>query len=1017
MKKILLYCLTFLLCIMVSPSYAFTDGGNLSREEYLKVVPMESGLFYPLIKDDFYDSQGYLKSTFDGEYYDSEMSEDLPGKTPVEFISAFDGENNREFLGYCYRADGTMFYDVYARIGAKAKRIVHYESDSFINAFRSGIDCEISRDGKYNYIVFHEGSQGPADEFGDGGSESSAYYRIEGNWNLEKVNGARGEVISTGEMMGYDDEDDMSNQWNLFQAYNIMQSSPEGGYDHFFGDGEKQSVDDLKLALAPLLSSEVKDGKVDQRYIPSLTSVGLAYGQELLDPDYKKEDNTIEGWDEAFGPISEACEELAEYPKKSSYSVDLEAFADFYKKYYDFTLSPGDYEGLDVYNKSVPFSIGENAVVLNRSTAELFDRPRVIRISNVNSYYDHAIITVDYVSYKGIMNSDGAAGIYIRRNVLVKKVRDEDEIKFVPLYVSKKPFDMEGAQKIMGYDFKPIYTSSINFRDLSTLDPSQWTASLKEALESAGYEGGTLVDVDGMRIKRFVYDYTSAPRRQVIKKRTFAIDGSAIAHMENDAVVPQDFVDYAHSLGVDLIESRDKSVLYIDVSKARGRGVEFYIKNLDYDTFPDYLVIKKGKDFTWILPKAGLYNNAYYFIDCHKDQLQIEVAMGDQKSEFVPLSFLILGDKIETICHRAGDYEAIYGLEGEKVFVPVETGIYTLSTEKRAGAEDGYEIMMERMLSNLAIGENGINRLALGRILSFTPIAPEILQPEDVSDAPKAPRDMAAMERLLRGGIYEADNGAVHPESAVGIADTERIIKPLSFGYDEEEVRSAFKPFTDGGGREGFISGFKPIASSLAAGAADKAEEGTQTEFVNSLDADEDAIKNYHGILGLAGFSLLKDIFSFPTVLWLILIFAALIYCVLAYFGQLPERYNLFLPKTHRIAKENLMNPMREDEGMERERGRFVEEVQTTRLETGGERIDKEKYKFSPTSRESEGGAPVTEPEEEDGIDRSEEEETEKTLIIPQRKPEKKQRFCGRCGTERKGSSRFCGKCGFKFTD
>ena len=107
MKKILLYCLTFLLCIMVSPSYAFTDGGNLSREEYLKVVPMESGLFYPLIKDDFYDSQGYLKSTFDGEYYD-EMSEDLPGKTPVEFINAFDGENNREFLGYCYRADGTM---------------------------------------------------------------------------------------------------------------------------------------------------------------------------------------------------------------------------------------------------------------------------------------------------------------------------------------------------------------------------------------------------------------------------------------------------------------------------------------------------------------------------------------------------------------------------------------------------------------------------------------------------------------------------------------------------------------------------------------------------------------------------------------------------------------------------------------------------------------------------------------------------------------------------------------------
>lgn len=224
-------------------------------------------------------------------------------------------------------------------------------------------------------------------------------------------------------------------------------------------------------------------------------------------------------------------------------------------------------------------------------------------------------------------------------------------------------------------------------------------------------------------------------------------------------------------------------------------------------------------------------------------------------------------------------------------------------------------------------------------------------------------------------------------------------------------------PSPTAGGREGFISGFKPIASSLAAGAADKAEEGTQTEFVNSLDADEDAIKNYHGILGLAGFSLLKDIFSFPTVLWLILIFAALIYCVLAYFGQLPERYNLFLPKTRRIAKENLMNPMREDEGMERERGRFVEEVQTTRLETGSERIDKEKYKFSPTSRESEGGAPVTEPEEEDGIDRSEEEETEKTLIIPQRKPEKKQRFCGRCGTERKGSSRFCGKCGFKFTD
>ena len=49
-----------------------------------------------------------------------------------------------------------------------------------------------------------------------------------------------------------------------------------------------------------------------------------------------------------------------------------------------------------------------------------------------NAYYGYAIVTVDYVTYNRFFGTDIAAGNYCRRNVLVKKERGEDGIRFIP---------------------------------------------------------------------------------------------------------------------------------------------------------------------------------------------------------------------------------------------------------------------------------------------------------------------------------------------------------------------------------------------------------------------------------------------------------------------------------------------------------------------------------------------------------------------------------------------------------
>ena len=107
--------------VLARPAFALVDGADLDFNAYNKKVNAGPGAFYPLIKSTFYDGSGNLRQTYGGDYSGDDVSEELPGKTPVEFISAYDMENDRELLGYCYRENGSEYYDIYARIGGKAE--------------------------------------------------------------------------------------------------------------------------------------------------------------------------------------------------------------------------------------------------------------------------------------------------------------------------------------------------------------------------------------------------------------------------------------------------------------------------------------------------------------------------------------------------------------------------------------------------------------------------------------------------------------------------------------------------------------------------------------------------------------------------------------------------------------------------------------------------------------------------------------------------------------------------------
>ena len=188
-----------------------------------------------------------MRQTYGGDYSGDDVSEELPGKTPVEFISAYDMENDREFLGYCYRENGSEYYDIYARIGGKAKRILHYEHADYVNPFRSSLECVITQSGSKNYIAFTSRNNFPADEFDDayaaavdaGDADASGMtesYVFDGNWNLSKTGDIKGEQISENELPFYEDKQMVANCYDLLVGYERMQTKPAEGYEHFFGD-------------------------------------------------------------------------------------------------------------------------------------------------------------------------------------------------------------------------------------------------------------------------------------------------------------------------------------------------------------------------------------------------------------------------------------------------------------------------------------------------------------------------------------------------------------------------------------------------------------------------------------------------------------------------------------------------------------------------------------------------------------------------------------------------------------
>ena len=115
----------------------------------------------------------------------------------------------------------------------------------------------------------------------------------------------------------------------------------------------------------------------------------------------------------------------------NSANLELEPYADFYKKYYDAGISHGSEGAEDIFNG--PAKISFEADKLHYQVDGFFDaEPVAVHIGEVNAYYDYAIVTVGYVTYNRFFGTDIAAGNYCRRSVLVKKERGEDGIRFIP---------------------------------------------------------------------------------------------------------------------------------------------------------------------------------------------------------------------------------------------------------------------------------------------------------------------------------------------------------------------------------------------------------------------------------------------------------------------------------------------------------------------------------------------------------------------------------------------------------
>ena len=1042
MKRVSIFLLSFVMALALArPAFALVDGADLDFNAYNKKVNAGPGAFYPLIKNTFYDGSGNLRQTFGGDYSGDDVSEELPGKTPVEFLCAYDMENGREFLGYCYREDGSEYYDIYARIGGKAKRILHYEHADYVNPFRSSLECVITQSGSKNYIALTSRNNFPADEFddaydADADAEMTEAYVFDGNWNLSKTGDIKGEQISENELPFYEDKQMVANCYDLLVGYERMKAQPTEGYEHFFGDASPEAVKEFKLALAPLIAGGKKEGKVDAQFLPGLIAVATYYGNSeegfAGDADAKS----------VYGDVAETVKGI-EKGDPNSANLELEPYADFYKKYYDAQISHGSEGAEDIFNG--PAKISFEADKLHYQVDGFSDaEPVAVHIGEVSAYYDYAIVTVDYVTYNRFLGTDAAAGNYCRRNVLVKKERGEDGIRFIPLYINREGYTMERAQEIMGYDFKPVYTSGIDFQILKEMGPDDWLDLLKIKLEVAGYTSGQLVDVDQWRVANFVAECKAMPKKQMLKKRSFVVDGKAVAAMEDDRELPEDFQAYLQELGIQMKDSYGKAALYIDCSKSRGRGVEFYIKNLDPNTFPDYLVIKKGKKFTWVIPKASLFNGAYYYLNREGDELELEVAIGGKKSEYVPLSFLFLGDKVKAMTKGGTHLKPGRSIDGDVAFVPAKAGLYTLSKEEVDDGQSGYALMMNRALESYSLGENGLNRLALAKVLSYTPLSAPLV---DVGEIKDGGNQANLVKGLVARGVYGLDQGNVYPNAVVGGEDAKRIAEPAALKFGAEEA-DFLEQFRKEGGRTNFLNEFESMAVECAAMAAKDVEKGDQAVFLDSTAPDDEALDAYHSLVGVTGFSLLADMMHFPGILWLILILLILCYILLAHFGKLPARYNLFLPETRLQLKEKLRSGLEaKKEGMHRSAEKRRESKEAKRKEkdaSENEAVDDESTAEEETANEAYIDALIAEAEMKEAAKMAEEEkarkeaeekarkeaeekgrkEAEEAALIEEGKGEEQSepdatdeadKFCPRCGSKREAGALFCGKCGRRF--
>lgn len=175
-------------------------------------------------------------------------------------------------MGYCYRENGSEYYDIYARIGGKAKRILHYEHADYVNPFRSSLECVITQSGSKNYIAFTSRNNFPADEFDDAyaaavdASGMTESYVFDGNWNLSKTGDIKGEQISENELPFYEDKQMVANCYDLLVGYERMQTKPTEGNEHFFGDASPKAVKEFELDLAPLIAVATYFGNSEEGF-------------------------------------------------------------------------------------------------------------------------------------------------------------------------------------------------------------------------------------------------------------------------------------------------------------------------------------------------------------------------------------------------------------------------------------------------------------------------------------------------------------------------------------------------------------------------------------------------------------------------------------------------------------------------------------------------------------------------------------------------------------------------------